>query len=205
MGALKITIQQFYRPNGDSTQNRGVLADIELPSLSTHLDVGEADLDYPLAFRPRGAPSRSSKFDEVNPTVVNELRRLSAQRCAASQKFQKVVRNIDHYQQQKAKKAVTLNEAKFLKERAELNADKEEEKAIEKMQGLLRHRARLLFGRGAEHHFGLHEPNTGGQGGLIGQGRLPDGPLTRHLCRVRPLGQDRIDSRDHRSGLKRDS
>ncbi|MCE5303272.1 MAG: hypothetical protein LLF97_09215, partial [Planctomycetaceae bacterium] len=36
------------------------------------------------------------------------------------------------YKDQKAKKWVTLNEQKFLKERAELNADKEEEKAIEK-------------------------------------------------------------------------
>ena len=42
LGALKITIQQFYRPNGDSTQNRGVVSDIELPSMTTHLDVGES-------------------------------------------------------------------------------------------------------------------------------------------------------------------
>ena len=35
MGALKITMQQFYRPDGDSTQNRGVLADVELPSLTS--------------------------------------------------------------------------------------------------------------------------------------------------------------------------
>ena len=33
-GALKLTIQQFYRPGGDSTQNRGVVSDIELPSLT---------------------------------------------------------------------------------------------------------------------------------------------------------------------------
>ena len=39
LGALKITMQQFYRPDGDSTQKRGVLADIELPSLTTHMDV----------------------------------------------------------------------------------------------------------------------------------------------------------------------
>ena len=51
MGALKITVQQFYRPDGDSTQQRGVLADIELPSITTHLaDVAESDLDYSLPF-----------------------------------------------------------------------------------------------------------------------------------------------------------
>ena len=40
MGALKITMQQFYRPDGDSTQRRGVLADVELPSITTYLERG---------------------------------------------------------------------------------------------------------------------------------------------------------------------
>jgi carboxyl-terminal processing protease len=132
LGELKITMQQFYRPGGDSTQLRGVVSDIELPSLSSHLDVGEADLDYPLPFD-QVPPQPFKKFDRVNPVLTDQLHRLSAARCAASEKFQKVERNIAHYKQQKAKKTVTLNEAKFLKERAELNSDKEEEKAIEKL------------------------------------------------------------------------
>ena len=131
MGALKITMQQFYRPDGASTQNRGVLADIELPSLTTHLDVGESDLDFPVAFD-KVEPTRYQRFDSVNPTICEQLRRLSRPRVAKSEKFQKVVRNISRYKKQKAKKYVTLNEKKFLEERAELNADKEEEKAIEK-------------------------------------------------------------------------
>ena len=132
MGALKITMQQFYRPDGDSTQKRGVLADVELPSITTYLDVGEADLDYPVAFD-HVDPLNFKRFGYVNSAAVDQLRHLSEQRCAASEKFQKVVRNIARYKEQKAKKTVTLNEAKFLKERADLNADKEEEKAIEKL------------------------------------------------------------------------
>ena len=132
MGELKITMQQFYRPGGDSTQLRGVVSDVELPSLSTHLDVGEADLDYPLHFDK--VPAQPiKKFDRTNAAVVDQLRRASAARCAASEKFQKVQRSITHYLEQKARKSVTLNEAKFRKERAETNADKEEEKAIEKL------------------------------------------------------------------------
>jgi carboxyl-terminal processing protease len=131
MGALKITMQQFYRPNGDSTQNRGVVSDIELPSLTTHLDVGEADLDYPVAFD-RVGPLQYKHFDSVNPAICNQLRQLSRQRVQNSEDFKKVIRNIARYKEQKARKYVTLNEEKFLKERAELNADKEAEKAIEK-------------------------------------------------------------------------
>jgi carboxyl-terminal processing protease len=135
LGALKITMQQFYRPDGDSTQKRGVRSDVELPSLTSHLDVGEADLDYPMAFD-KVKPQSFKRFDDVSPVICEQLGRLSQQRVQNSEKFQKVVRDIARYQEQKAKKRVTLNEAQFLKERAELNADKEEEKAIEKHNGL---------------------------------------------------------------------
>ncbi len=131
LGALKITMQQFYRPDGDSTQKRGVVSDIELPSLTTHLDVGEADLDYPIAFD-KVAPASFQRFHDVTPAIRDQLRNLSRQRVQSSKKFQKVVRNIARYKEQKAKKYVTLNETKFMKERAELNADKETEKALEK-------------------------------------------------------------------------
>jgi carboxyl-terminal processing protease len=132
MGALKITMQQFYRPSGDSTQKQGVLADVELPSLTAHLDVGEADLDYPVAFD-RVEPLSFQHFGYVTPALVAQLRQLSEQRCAASEKFRKVGRDIARYKEQKAKKYITLNEAKFLKQRAELDVDKEEEDALEKL------------------------------------------------------------------------
>ena len=125
-------MQQFYRPDGDSTQRRGVLADVELPSVTTYLDVGEADLDYPLPFD-RIAPAELQAVRRRDPAICQQLRRLSEQRVANSEKFQKVVRNIARYKDQKAKKYITLNEAKFLKERSELNADQEEEKAIDQL------------------------------------------------------------------------
>ena len=50
LGALRLTMQQFYRVNGDSTQNRGVLSDIVLPSLSEYLSTPEKDMEHALAF-----------------------------------------------------------------------------------------------------------------------------------------------------------
>ena len=102
MGALKITIQQFYRPGGDSTQNRGVVADVELPSLTTQLDVGESDLDYALKFG-QVDPLPHDKFHMVDSQIVDGLR--SARRTASthSDYFAKVNREIDHYKEQKDK------------------------------------------------------------------------------------------------------
>ncbi len=48
LGALKVTIQKFYRINGGSTQYKGVEPDIILPSLFQHLKSGEQYLDNSL-------------------------------------------------------------------------------------------------------------------------------------------------------------
>ncbi len=130
MGALKVTMQQFYRPNGESTQKRGVLADISLPSLTTHMDVGEGDLDFAIDFD-RIPSARFSKVDLVNENIVNELRMKSGGRRSASEDWQKLAKNIERYREQKKQKTISLNEEKFFARRAELDADKEEEKLLD--------------------------------------------------------------------------
>ena len=130
LGALKITMQQFYRPNGDSTQKRGVLADVALQSLTSQMDVGEADLDYAIEFDRIPAAS-FGKDDFVNSELLSELKARSVARRNESEDFQKLDKNIRRYREQKDKKIVTLNEEKFLAEREELDAEREEEKHFE--------------------------------------------------------------------------
>jgi len=130
LGALKITMQQFYRPNGESTQKRGVLADITLPSISDYMDVGEADLDYAVDFD-KIAAARFLRNSMVVPEIVQSLIGRSKARIGKSEDFAKLLRNIERYKAQKAKKTVTLNEEEFFAERAEMDAEKEEEKQLE--------------------------------------------------------------------------
>ena len=132
LGALKITMQQFYRPNGDSTQNRGVLADLDLPSITNQLDVGESSLDYAVKFDNVG-PAQYQPYERVNPKMIQELKADSVKRREGSKDWEKVDKNIARYNEQKKRKRVSLNEQVFLSERAEVNADKEEEKEIEKL------------------------------------------------------------------------
>ncbi len=133
LGALKLTMQQFYRPNGDSTQQRGVLADVVLPSLTDHMDVSEADLDYPIAFDKVPA-AQFNRYDHVIPSAVSALKDASQARRSESEDFRKLAKNIDRYMEQKTKKEVPLNEQKFLARRAELDSEKEEEKLFEDQQ-----------------------------------------------------------------------
>lgn len=48
LGALKLTIQKFYRINGGSTQLKGVSSDIVMPNRYSYLDIAERELDVPL-------------------------------------------------------------------------------------------------------------------------------------------------------------
>jgi carboxyl-terminal processing protease len=132
LGALKITKQQFYRPGGDSTQKRGVLSDIELPSLTTHLDIAEADLDYPVEFD-QVDPLDFERSSLVDKHICRELARLSHERMAESEDFQKLTKDIARYKELKNRKYVSLNEEKFLAERKELDAEKAEEEQIDQI------------------------------------------------------------------------
>ena len=132
-GALKLTIQQFYRPSGDSTQNRGVVSDIELPFITSHWEVGENDLDYAMKFD-RVMPLKHLNYPNASAQVIEQLRQRSEKRCADSEYFATQRRKIDRYLEQKENPTVTLNKEKFLAERKEINSEKDQEKIFEDLQ-----------------------------------------------------------------------
>lgn len=129
-GALKLTINQFYRVNGDSTQNRGVESDIALPSILDHMDLGESFLDNALAFD-RINPAPHVMYDVVSQGIVAGLRDASQKRVAADAEFAKIQKDIQRYLERKTRKFVWLNEEKLRSERdadkAANEAEKEEE------------------------------------------------------------------------------
>ena len=125
-GALKLTINQFYRVNGDSTQNRGVESDVVLPSLIDHMDLGESFLENALAFD-NIKPARHAKFPFVNTQIINTLKDNSQNRIAADPKFQQTMKDIDRYLSRKNRKTVSLNEDT-------LRAEREDDKAARKVE-----------------------------------------------------------------------
>lgn len=48
LGQLKLTMAQFFRVNGDSTQNRGIIPDILFPTAKLNDDIGERTLENAL-------------------------------------------------------------------------------------------------------------------------------------------------------------
>lgn len=129
-GAIKVTIRKFYRANGESTQMRGVVPDIILPSVNNLLEVGEANQEYALPWDT--IPSADyTPLNEIAP-LLTELRRRSELRLATDKDFAYVREDIVEYNRLKADKVVSLNEAVRRQEKEEAEARKtarEEERA----------------------------------------------------------------------------
>ena len=119
-GALKPTIQKFYRVAGSSTQLKGVVPDIHLPSLMDAMDIGEDTLPHALP-HDRIAPARG--FTPLDPQALHlpVLLRLSAQRVAASKDFAYITEDIQRAEKERAENQVSLNKAAREKEIADSN------------------------------------------------------------------------------------
>ena len=132
-GALKLTIQQFYRANGDSTQINGVAPHIHLPSLRDYMDFGEGKMDNALKFDKVAALDHDN-YNKLSPELVTLLNERSEQRRKADPKFQKQAERIKQFLDRKARHSIALNEAKFKAEYFPDDEDKEaaEEKKAEK-------------------------------------------------------------------------
>jgi carboxyl-terminal processing protease len=131
LGALKITMQQFYRPNGDSTQKRGVLPDLVLPSITNLVAMAEADLDYAIDFDRVRAEDYSS-YNLVPTDALGRIKNRSEQRIASSDEFKELQQDIARFQRYKDEDRVPLNEKKFMARReTEKDAEEEEAKQFE--------------------------------------------------------------------------
>ena len=116
-GALKVTIRKFYRASGSSTQLKGVIPDLVLPSLNNYAEVGEASLENPLPWD----TIDSAKYEKLNliQPVVPELQKRSKERVAADKDFAYLQEDIETYKKYLADKSVSLNEEARLKEMKE--------------------------------------------------------------------------------------
>lgn len=117
-GALKLTIQKFYRIAGGSTQLRGVESDVKLPSAYDHTEIGESALKGPLPYD----TVEPVPFDKVEkPLFKSELRSRSAARVAADPEFRYISEDLDRVKQRLAENKISLNEKV---RRSELDEDK---------------------------------------------------------------------------------
>jgi carboxyl-terminal processing protease len=114
MGALKVTIQKFYRINGESTQFKGISPDIELPDPFGFSENREKDLDYALKWD-TVTPLDYKKWNEFSYNLPL-LKDRSEQRVKKDERFKKVRDYVTFLKERRKKTRSTLNLDKMLAE-----------------------------------------------------------------------------------------
>ncbi|MET0262318.1 MAG: carboxy terminal-processing peptidase [Rariglobus sp.] len=106
-GATKLTVQKFYLPNGASTQLKGVVPDIILPSIEDYLPIGESDLPHALSWD--SIPSSRFNGSPLAPSLLSPLISASTQRQEKLSEFSYLRRNIERFKTRQEQKAISLN------------------------------------------------------------------------------------------------
>src|SRR5690348_2089556 len=123
-GALKLTIQKFYRVAGGSTQLHGVASDIVLPSLTDLPEFAEGALKNCLAYD-EVPKAKYTKWNEPVSLYLDELKRRSAERVQNDVEFHYVQEDMDRLRHRLDENRISLNEDVRKKELSEDKTRKE--------------------------------------------------------------------------------
>lgn len=125
-GELKITESKFYRISGESTQNRGVIPDIQYPAIYDKSKVGESSLDNALTWD-RIDSMRYPKYFNIQ-SIIDELKTKHSKRGNTDPDFIFMQEQIAIAEQSANIKSISLNEAE---RRVQRDSDKTKLRAIE--------------------------------------------------------------------------
>ena len=123
-GALKLTIQKFYRVAGGSTQLHGVASDLTLPSLTDVPEFGEGALKNCLPYDEVPKAKYSKWSDPVSP-FVDELKQRSSARIESNPEFHYIMEDMGRLRHRIDENRISLNEDQRRKELMEDKVRKE--------------------------------------------------------------------------------
>lgn len=119
-GTLKITQSKFYRVSGQSTQNKGVVPDIEFPELIDPQNIGESNYDEALKFDIIDRISRT--HDPLIGTLLPRLTELHRERIADNPEFRFYDALEERIKRDRDRDTRSLNFEEREKERDEYNS-----------------------------------------------------------------------------------
>jgi len=135
-GALKLTIQKFYRVLGGSTQLKGVESNIVLPSRSDNAEIGEGSLRNRLEYD-EVSPVRLPSSAVSGSPFLDELKARSQARVAADPEFLYVSEDMKRIRDRIEKNRISINEQVRRQELADDKKRKEARKEERSKRGPL--------------------------------------------------------------------
>ena len=136
LGAIKMTIQKFYRINGGSTQIEGVYSDIAMPSRYSYMEFGERDMKGALVWDkvPQAKYTTTDSYENFETVVYN-----SKERIAANERFQLINEYAKWLKKSQDDASFSLNYAHFIKD------SEVKEKEVAKFKEIFKFDSKLSF------------------------------------------------------------
>lgn len=106
LGALKLTIQKYYRINGGATQLKGVVPDIILPDMYSYIDFGEEQEPYALQWD----EIRKAKYKEWTPNYkLEKVQKDTEKRVSKDATFSSIDENAKRLNKRRNETLYSLN------------------------------------------------------------------------------------------------
>lgn len=133
-GQVKLTIAQFFRVSGGSTQNKGVVPDVSFPVSVDASEYGENTYDNALPWT-RIAAVPHTRYGNFAP-LLPKLESLHGARIADAKEFQWWAQDVAQFREERAEKSISLNEAERRGDRDREEAKRKSRQAERKALGL---------------------------------------------------------------------
>lgn len=131
IGALKLTMEKFYRVNGGSTQLKGVTPDIDMPDQFDGYDDEELGERHNKSALPWDEIPAANYKPTNSVGNIKELAHISESRIQANPTFKLISENAKIIKKRRDDNRVSLNEKEYRKEQDEINATS---KKLEELQ-----------------------------------------------------------------------
>jgi carboxyl-terminal processing protease len=129
LGALKITVQKYYRVNGGSVQMKGVIPDVIVPDMYQFLKIREKDNENALPWD----EIKKSDYQPWNSTIDYEaVKRAAAQRISSNQVFSGIQKNAE-WLNKNADKQYDLSLGKYQEKQKQIRAMVKENDNLSKL------------------------------------------------------------------------
>ncbi|MCF0059014.1 carboxy terminal-processing peptidase [Dyadobacter sp. CY356] len=118
LGQVKLTVAKFYRINGSSTQLKGVMPDLEMPTAFKVNEYGEGSQPSALPWD-QIASSKYEATNDINEKIVSQLRDKHNHRLKSDEELKALAKTMDEFKKARENKVVSLLESKRKVERDE--------------------------------------------------------------------------------------
>ena len=131
IGALKLTMEKFYRVNGGSTQLKGVTPDIEMPDQFDGYDDEELGERHNKSALPWDDVPAASYRQSNSAGNIKQLANISESRIESNPTFKLIAENAKIIKKKRDDNRISLNEKEYKREQEEINATS---KKLEELQ-----------------------------------------------------------------------